>query len=297
ICIENLITAPLKSEDEIESNKKCKLDVSTAPCGHVFHTACLSQWVHHHHHCPQCRHPTSVTSMIKLYLSEEQEVKTPRGGLNSKLVEGAASLEQTTQGEYHTEAEDHKVIQDVLQCQLEDLESHLQRARKSLNLMEDQLQERVIELSALEIKLIRGQDREESLHQTIHQRDARIRELELKETTIKNNWDEEKKNLGSQCALLTKRNSELLQKIYKFREDERRKDLDLRGQTQNIEYLTVKNAQSESDLQSKNDIIIELQTQLENSHRFESYSVYESVDRDQTQPKGSCWSNCCRCVK
>lgn len=46
-----------------------------------------------------------------------------------------------------------------------------------------------------------------------------------------------------------------------------------------------------------NYLQITFQAQLENSHRFESYSVYESVDQDQQQPQKSRLSNCCACVK
>lgn len=168
-------------------------------------------------------------------------------------------MEHSPQGENHDETDDYRVIQDVLQCQLEDLESQLQRARKSLNLMEDQVQEKVLELSALEAKLVHGQEKEDNLHQIIHNRNTRIRELQDKETAIKNVLEEEKKRLSSECALLTKTNSELLQKVYKFRADERQKDLDLREKTQNIEFLSLKTVQLESDLRAKNEVIIELQ--------------------------------------
>ena len=48
-------------------------DVSTIPCGHVFHTNCIEKWVQNGHSCcSQCRKDFRNGEIIKLYFSESQ---------------------------------------------------------------------------------------------------------------------------------------------------------------------------------------------------------------------------------
>ena len=48
-------------------------DVSTIPCGHVFHTNCIEKWVQNgHSQCSQCRKDFRNGEIIKLYFSESQ---------------------------------------------------------------------------------------------------------------------------------------------------------------------------------------------------------------------------------
>ena len=48
-------------------------DVSTIPCGHVFHTNCIEKWLKNgHNNCSQCRKDFRNGEIIKLYFSESQ---------------------------------------------------------------------------------------------------------------------------------------------------------------------------------------------------------------------------------
>ena len=47
-------------------------DISTTPCGHVFHTGCITRWLNQNDHCSQCREVCEIRQIIKLYFSESQ---------------------------------------------------------------------------------------------------------------------------------------------------------------------------------------------------------------------------------
>ena len=45
-------------------------DISTTPCGHVFHTGCITKWLNKNSNCSHCRKPCKIQQIIKLYFSE-----------------------------------------------------------------------------------------------------------------------------------------------------------------------------------------------------------------------------------
>ena len=47
-------------------------DISTTPCGHVFHTGCITRWLDGNNNCSQCRKDCEISQIIKLYFSESQ---------------------------------------------------------------------------------------------------------------------------------------------------------------------------------------------------------------------------------
>ena len=47
-------------------------DISTTPCGHVFHTGCITRWLDQNDNCSHCREACEIKQVIKLYFSESQ---------------------------------------------------------------------------------------------------------------------------------------------------------------------------------------------------------------------------------
>ena len=65
-------------------------DVSTTPCGHVFHTKCIHKWIKNERRdCPQCRQSCSLDQLMKIYFSgtnnnSDKETKTQRMKINQE---------------------------------------------------------------------------------------------------------------------------------------------------------------------------------------------------------------------
>ena len=45
-------------------------DLTSTPCGHVFHVTCVVQWFETKKNCPQCRHPARESTLRRIFLAE-----------------------------------------------------------------------------------------------------------------------------------------------------------------------------------------------------------------------------------
>lgn len=173
ICFEDLLAASKLSEvdekgegtpsappaeDEFRIHTTKSLEVCATPCGHVFHRSCVSRWVDEHRDCPQCRQKViSSTRLVTLYFAKERvNGSSPRP--TNLAISGPSSSRFSPQRSASLMAlttdlktpEETRIIVDVMQCQLEDLEQECQKLRKSLIFTEEELQTTVSELSALQ---------------------------------------------------------------------------------------------------------------------------------------------------
>ena len=263
-----------KTEDEKVTSSGDD-DVSTTPCGHVFHTKCVSQWIKQHRHCPQCRRPTLTSGLVRLFLTEEgQTLRRSRNDLSGS-VQGATALangrsptstltfDPASEAEkIKNEREEHRIIQDVLQCQLEDLEAEMHKLKKLLVKNEDHLQEKVREVSGLEMDLLTAASKTARLQRKVADRDEALRKLRDKEKDLKANADEVRASLKTEYAAVEKDNEELRAKMYKLREEARTKDLELRSRNSRIEELQGRMRQMETDLTNKDAVISQMQVRV-----------------------------------
>ena len=67
-------------------------DLTSTPCGHVFHLACIFQWFETEHNCPQCRHPANERSLRKIFLAETDRDEEDPKALQNKIESEFDSL-------------------------------------------------------------------------------------------------------------------------------------------------------------------------------------------------------------
>ena len=68
-------------------------DISTTPCGHVFHTGCITRWLDGNSNCSQCRKDCEISQIIKLYFSESQSAHEEQIRIND-LEEQRLDMEE-----------------------------------------------------------------------------------------------------------------------------------------------------------------------------------------------------------
>ena len=71
-------------------------DISTTPCGHVFHTGCITRWLNQNDNCSQCREACGKRQIIKLYFSECQSAIEENITIND-LQQKSLKLEEQSQ--------------------------------------------------------------------------------------------------------------------------------------------------------------------------------------------------------
>ena len=71
-------------------------DISTTPCGHVFHTGCITRWLNVNTDCSQCRKGCELGQLIKLFFSESQSAIEESITINM-LEQKSIKLEEKSQ--------------------------------------------------------------------------------------------------------------------------------------------------------------------------------------------------------
>ena len=102
-------------------------DISTTPCGHVFHTECISKWLEdRQENCAQCRKSCKKDQIIKLFFSEAN----PENNLIAELMEENQKLK--------TEANEAKSDSLKFQKEVNETKSQLLDANQRCLQIEEQ---------------------------------------------------------------------------------------------------------------------------------------------------------------
>ncbi|XP_024884185.1 E3 ubiquitin-protein ligase TRAIP-like [Temnothorax curvispinosus] len=75
-------------------------DVFQTPCGHIFHFACLIQWLERSKTCPQCRGKTTTDNIRRIYF-------------NFSNNDGARSLQNRTKDSENLHNLNAKIVEKV----------------------------------------------------------------------------------------------------------------------------------------------------------------------------------------
>ncbi|KAK8722693.1 hypothetical protein OTU49_012172 [Cherax quadricarinatus] len=93
-------------------------DVSAAPCGHTFHSACIIQWIERSKSCPQCRRKATDKSLVKLFFDT--------GGLDTSQLDPDILQHQIDNLKFQVKLKEQEIKT------LEDNSSKLTKQNKSL---------------------------------------------------------------------------------------------------------------------------------------------------------------------
>eukprot|EP00092_Neocalanus_flemingeri_P007824 GFUD01008445.1.p1 GENE.GFUD01008445.1~~GFUD01008445.1.p1 ORF type:complete len:419 (-),score=157.21 GFUD01008445.1:144-1400(-) len=113
-------------------------DLTSTPCGHVFHMACVIQWFENKKNCPQCRQSANERNLRKIYLAEtDGEPEVDADNLQNQLDSAKFQL-RCKEGERSKFAEKNKEVEEMLRKQKEELKT-LERSRQKYKEQADAL--------------------------------------------------------------------------------------------------------------------------------------------------------------
>ncbi|EFA07352.2 E3 ubiquitin-protein ligase TRAIP [Tribolium castaneum] len=117
-------------------------DIYTTPCGHIFHYACLIQWLERAQSCPQCRRKTTEKSVHRVYLNvNNAEDDTDPATLQYKIdgLQFQLTLKDKDVQNYSAKYQKAKGQLLALRTEVQELESKARTHDSIVNALKDQI--------------------------------------------------------------------------------------------------------------------------------------------------------------
>ena len=199
-------------------------DISTTPCGHVFHTGCITRWLNENNNCSQCRKGCEIGQIIKLCFTESQSA------IEEQILINDSEQKSLEFDEKILELEEKRRMCDE------------QLSEKSTEIIQAKKKYKKLEKEKLEKKLGFHKTKK-NLKKSIIEANKQIKALEKEENRLeglKNKLEEENLQLKTNASILKKSMDA---------ESNQNKDLDekLKEATQKIEDLKEENLQLKAD--------------------------------------------------
>ena len=134
--------------------------LTSTPCGHIFHHACVIQWFGNKKNCPQCRHIINEDGLRRIYLTDnEDNVGDDYNTLQDQLETLQLQL-QIKVGEKNQLWRRNQDLESVLKQQNEEIENLKDEAYRfkvwEMNMNQEMMSTRVNYQSALEeVKMLK----------------------------------------------------------------------------------------------------------------------------------------------
>ena len=178
-----------------------KSDISSVPCGHVFHTHCIQEWLKNgQSNCSQCRKTCHQNQIVKLYFSQsgtEDDFFFDVEETNLKLRQAASKANEEC---LKFQQENLRLKDENLSLTHENLRlsQHLHNLKVNSSNIEKNLKEKIIYFTMRDKRIQKAEEENSKL---------KLENLRLsKQLDDLNNVE---KNLKEKCMKLTKREQEM----------------------------------------------------------------------------------------
>ena len=154
-------------------------DLTSTPCGHVFHLACVLQWLETKQNCPQCRQPAKEWKLRKIFLAEPDGGQEDPKALRNELenVQFQLRLKETEKSKLYKR---NKELEDSLRQLKDELKKlKLDTSVSVQNKLENMLKNVHYQLRLKETEKTKVSERNKKLEDLSRKQEDEIKKLKL----------------------------------------------------------------------------------------------------------------------